>query len=269
MQTEQQTLSNQTKKTSGGVKKEKKAIKKENVPEIVNVEQVLEVKAPAPVAIVQQQVEPTPIVEKTNEVVIVQELEFNNVIEYLNNDSDKLIELSKYFKDNTLSKDERTKFESTFKKLSKAYSTLQQSYNEYLSKQVSSLEKNYGNKSGGVKKQTDKEKSAIHKKYPVHPFLLAFMKLEPNTLVSRSDALTAITGYVKQEKIGNPDIIVENDKMKFKLIGDLKILFDAIEQVMKTKNLLQNTVMPTEIKYTQIMEYMTHCFIKNEEVAQV
>lgn len=263
MQTEQQTL---TKKTSTGVKKDKKQTKpKENVPE-VKVEQVLENK-PSIIAVVeeQSQVVSEPISEKTNEVVVLQELEFNNVIDYLNTASDKFIEYSKYFKDNSLSKDERGKIEASFKKLNKAYSTIQQTYYEYLSKQVSSLEKNSGNKSGGAKKQTDKEKSAIHKKHPVHPFLLTFMKLEPNTLVSRSDALSAITGYVKQEKVANPDIIVANDKMKFKLIGDLHPLFVGIEQVMKSKNLNQNIVMPTEIKYTQIMEYMTHCFIKAEE----
>jgi hypothetical protein len=265
MQAEQQTVTNQTKKTSSGVKKEKKTTSKakETTPE-VNVEQVLENKTPVTASVVQQ-AQSEPVVEKIGEVAVVQELEFNNVIDYLNTASDRLLEFSKYFKDNTLSKDERGRLEASFKKFSKANSALQQAYYEYLSKQVSSLEKNSGNKSGGAKKQTDKEKSAIHKKHPVHPFLLTFMKLEPSTLVSRSDALSAITGYVKQEKVTNPDIIVANDKMKFKLIGELKPLFTGIEQVMKSKNLLQDTVMPTEIKYTQIMEYMTHCFIKQEE----
>lgn len=262
MQTEQQTVTSQPKKTSSGVKKEKKVIKAKETD--VTVDQVLEVKPQIqetkPVVIEQ------PVVsEKSDDVVVVQDLEFNVVIDYLNNASDKLVEFSKYFKDNTLSKDERLKLENGFKKFSKANSALQQSYYEYLSKQVSSLEKNSGNKSGGVKKVTDKEKSAIHKKHNVHPFLLKFMNLEPNTLVSRSDALTAITGYVKHEKITNPDIIVTNDKMKFKLIGDLKPLFDGIEGVMNTKNILKGASMPTEIKYTQIMEYMTHCFIKHEE----
>jgi hypothetical protein len=95
------------------------------------------------------------------------------------------------------------------------------------------------------------------------------MNLEQGTLVSRSDALTAITGYVKQEKEKNPDIILESDKRSFKLIGDLKVLFDGIQQVMESKNLLENKQMPTEIKYTQIMEYMTHCFIKHDDISTV
>ena len=271
MQTEQQNVSTQSKKTQPSVKKVKKQISKgKSTDPEVTIEKTLEESQ----SITQQTETSKPETSKPEVTLettdaIIQDMEFNNVLEYLNTVGDKLVEYSKYFKDNTLSKEERGKMENSFKKFTKATNTIQQAYNEYLSKQISVLEKNSGNKSGGVKKVTDKEKSAIHKKHVVQPFLLNFMKLEPNTLVSRSDALTAITGYVKQEKIKNPDIIVDNDKMKFKLIGDLKLLFDGIESVMKGKNLLTETKMPTEIKYTQIMEYMTHCFIKQEEVTTV
>ena len=270
MQSEQQNVTNQSKKTSTGVKKEKKQISKTKESE-VTVEKVLEEKP-----VVTQQTETVKTTTQTttqtvdsNTEATIQDVEFNGILEYLNVAGDKLVEFSKYFKDNNLSKDERLKMENSFKKFTKSTSTLQMAYYEYLSKQISSLEKNSGNKSGGTKKVTDKEKSAIHKKHVVQPFLLNFMKLEPNTLVSRSDALTAITGYVKSEKIKNPDIIVDNDKMKFKLIGDLKPLFEGIEGVMKAKNLLTNNPMPSQIKYTQIMEFMTHCFIKQEETTVV
>lgn len=267
MQTEQQNVTSQTKKPSSGVKKGKSTTPSKVKETEPIVEQVLEKK------VIEQVVETSSNVQSettiTDNNVTIQEVELNNILEYLNVASDRLLDFSKYFKDNILSKDERSKLETSFKKFSKANSSLQQTYYEYLSKQVSSLEKNSGNKSGGNKKVTDKDKSAIHKKHQVHPFLLEFMKREQNTLVSRSEALTAITSYVKQEKIKNPSIIVENDKMKFKLIGDLKPLFDGIEKVMKTKNLLNEKVMPIEIKYTQIMEYMTHCFIKAEPPAVV
>ena len=266
MQTEQQNVTSQNKKTSSGVKKGKSTTPSKEKETGPIVEQVLE-------KIIEQVVETPSNVQSettiTDNNVIIQEVELNNILEYLNFASDKLLDFSKYFKDNILSKDERSKLETSFKKFSKANSSLQQTYYEYLSKQVSSLEKNSGNKSGGNKKVTDKDKSAIHKKHQVHPFLLEFMKREQNSLVSRSEALTAITSYVKQEKIKNPNIIVENDKMKFKLIGDLKPLFDGIEKIMKTKNLFNDKVMPTEIKYTQIMEYMTHCFIKAEPLLPV
>jgi hypothetical protein len=169
-------------------------------------------------------------------------------------------------KDTQLSKDDRSKTELSLKKFQKSFTTLQFSYYDQLSKQVSSLEKNSGNKLHGKTKIQDKEKTAIHKKLPVHPFLLKFMNLEEGTLVSRSDALSAITGYVKQEKEkNNQEIVVNTDKRSFKLIGDLKILFDGIENVMKSKNLLDGKQFPSEIKYTQIMQYMTHCFIKTDD----
>jgi hypothetical protein len=279
MQTEQQVNTTQTKKsTSSGVKKEKKLKSKtsdsEQQPEQVSkpVEPIVE-KVVKPVlmetksAPVVQLKETTPEVEenKSTDEVVLQELDFSSVVEFINTTSDRLLEYSKYFKDSTLSKDERGKVETLFKKFQKSCNALQNSYYDHLSRQVSTLEKSSGSKSSGMKKVQDKEKSAIHKKLQVHPFLLNFMKLEQGTLVSRSDALTAITGFVKLEKEKNPDIIVATDKRSFKLIGELKILFNGIEQIMKSKNLLDGKQMPTEIKYTQIMQYMTHCFIKTDE----
>lgn len=263
MQTDQQLSTTQPKKTPSGAKKEKKPVK-------VSKTDIVQEQMNSPV--IEQTSTPTasiPVMTETQEnivteTIVTQESDINSMIEYINNVSDKLTEMTKYFKDNIILKDERNKLEVSFKKFNKSTSFFQNGYTEYLSKQVSLLEKNSGNKSTSVKKVTDKGKAAIHKKLNVHPFLLSFMKLEPNTLVSRSDALTAITGYVKVEKLNNPDIILSNDKKTFKLIGDLKPLFDGIENVMKSKNLLTDTQMPTAIKYTQIMQYMTHCFIKDE-----
>lgn len=253
MQSEQQTT--QTKKSTTASKVKKQSTKPKSTENVEEVNQQQE-------QVVDEQ--PVTEVKSSDEQVVIQELELSTVLEFINTTSDKLVEIVKYFKDNTLSKEERTKVESGLRKFQKSSLTLQQSYSDYLSKQVSVLEKSSGSKSGGVKKVTDKEKSAIHKKLTVQPFLLNFMKLEPSTLVSRSDALTAITGFVKQEKLKNPDIIVENDKRSFKLIGELKTLFDGIGNIMKSKNLIDAT--PTQIKYTQIMQYMTHCFIKDEPV---
>ena len=273
MQSEQQVNTTKTKKSTG-VKKEKKQTSKnteteqqsEQVSQSVEsvVEQVVQL---VPQVQVQLQVQEPVQVEqnKSTDEVVLQELDLSTVVEFINTTSDRLLEYAKYFKDSTLSKDERGKVETSFKKFQKSYNTVQSAYYDHLSRQVSTLEKTSGSKSGGVKKVQDKEKSAIHKKLPVHPFLLNFMKLDQGVLVSRSDALTAITGFVKQEKEKNPDIIVESDKRSFKLIGELKVLFNGIEQIMKSKNLLDGKQMPTEIKYTQIMQYMTHCFIKSDD----
>lgn len=265
MQTEQQTPKTKKSTTSSGVKKEKKP---KDVAENASSE-VQSVKETAPAVqkqetVVEKTVTEVQASEEAN--VVVQEIEFNSMVEYLNNVADKIAEMTKYFKDNVLSKDERSKVESSFKKLNKSTSLIQTGYTDYLNKQVALLEKHSGSKSGGVKKVTDKEKSAIHKKLNVQPFLLKFMKLPENTLVSRSEALSAITGYVGVEKEkNNLDIIVPNNKRYFKLNGELKPLFESIEKVMKSKNLLVNEAMPTEIKYTEIMKYMTHCFVKADE----
>jgi hypothetical protein len=305
MQSEQQVNTIQTQpKKSTGPKKEKKSnskntnTDKQSVDEVVEklsveplIEQlVVELKPSVQEPSVQEhseqehsEQEPISIEQnKSHDEVFIQEIEFSSVLDFINSSSDKLTEFSKYFKDNALSKDERGKIEISFKKFQKSYNIVQTSYYDHLSRQVSILEKSSGNKSNGHKKIQDKEKSAIHKKLPVHSFLLNFMKIDEGTLVSRSEALTAITGFVKKEKEINPDIIVENDKRSFKLIGELKILFNGIEQVMRSKNLLNKSVsdedmssetnyvkMPTEIKYTQIMQYMTHCFIKSDETTIV
>ena len=268
MQTEQ--LNTQTKKTSI-VKKDKKPKSKTTETEQLSqqTENVVSVEHVVQPSVVTQVQEPVVEVEKPLDDVVLLETDFSSMVESLNTFSDRFLEFTKSVKDSDFSKEERGKFETSLKRLQKSFSLLQTSYYDRLSRQVSSLEKNSGHKSGGVKKVQDKEKSAIHKKLAVHPFLLNFMKLEQGTLVSRSDALSAITGYVKNEKEKNPDIIVEADKRSFKLLGELKVLFDGIEQVMHSKNLLEGKQMPSEIKYTQIMEYMTHCFVKTDDTTVV
>ena len=207
------------------------------------------------------------VTEPSTVSVVLQDMDL--FVDFMNVTSDKFTEFSKFFKESSFTKDERNKVDTGFKRLFKAVTVFQNSYLDNLSKQVSSLEKSSGHKTGSVKKVQSKEKSAIHKKLNVQPFLLKFMGLEPGTTVSRSDALTSITGYVAKEKLTNPNIIVENDKRSFKLIGDLKGLFNGIEGVMKSKGLLETTQFPTQIKYTQIMQYMTHCFIKTDNVTVV
>jgi len=282
MQSEQQVNTTQTKKSTG-VKKDKK-LKTKNTESDQQSDQVVEQVSSKVEPMVEQTVnenksmvlESIQVVQesgsveqiKSSDEVVLQELDFTTVVDFINSTSDKLLEYSKYFKDSTLSKDERGKVETSFKKFQKSYNIVQNAYYDHLSRQVSTLEKSSGSKSGGTKKVQDKEKSAIHKKLAVHPFLLNFMKLDQGTSVSRSEALSAITGFVKQEKITNPEIIVTNDKRSFKLIGDLKVLFDGIEKIMISKN-LNIEPMPTQIKYTQIMQYMTHCFVKPDDVTVV
>lgn len=260
MQVEQQ-VNKKTVSKKGG----KSTKKNEAVVEEVQVAAPVEVSAPAVVAVeapvqVQAPVEEV-VQESAPQVVETTESSFQVVFDALNAMSEELSDKSKLFKEENMDRETRTKFESAFNKFNKSYGQFTKSYNEALLRQLNAAEKN-GSKSSAKKTIVDKDKIAIHKKHNVHDFLLTFMKLPAGTQISRAEALTAITGFVKEQKVSNPDIIVADDKKSFKIIGDLKLLFDGIEKQMSSVGALKKP-MPTQIKYTDIMTYMTHCFVKN------
>jgi hypothetical protein len=69
------------------------------------------------------------------------------------------------------------------------------------------------------------------------------MKLENTQVkkVSKVHIILAINNYIKKEKANNnPDIFVEGDDRRFRLIGDLKILFDFIKKQMILRGHLEN-----------------------------
>ncbi len=190
------------------------------------------------------------------------------LLEQFNDLSDKLTDFTKNMRNITFSnKDVRNKFESVFKKFFKASSQLTVTYPEIISKQLTVAEKSSHGKSS-VKKTANKDKSAVNKKLAVEDNLLTFMGLEKGTLVSRAEALQAITGYVKSVKeTGNPDIKVEGNNRAFKLIGKLGPLFKGIEKTMLERgDLKKGEIVPDKITYIQIMKYMTYCFKKTTVV---
>ena len=206
----------------------------------------------------------TPTEEPTTENTEVS----TQLLEQFNDLSDKLTDFTKNMRNITFSnKDVRNKFESVFKKFFKASSQLTITYPEIISKQLSVAEKSSHGKSS-VKKTTNKDKSAVNKKLAVEDNLLTFMGLEKGTLVSRAEALQAITGYVKSVKeTGNPDIKVEGNNRAFKLIGKLGPLFKGIEKTMIERgDLKKGEIVPDKITYIQIMKYMTYCFKKTTVV---
>ena len=143
-------------------------------------------------------------------------------------------------------------------------------YPEVVSKQLSVAEKlSHGRSSS--KKTGNKEKSAVNKKLHVDENLLTFMGLESGTMVSRAEALQAITGYVKTLKeSGNSDIKVEGNNRAFKIVGKLQTLFAGIEKVMLERgDLKKGEIIPDKITYIQIMKYMTYCFKKSDKVLTV
>jgi hypothetical protein len=189
------------------------------------------------------------------------------LLEQFNDLSDKFTDFAKNMRNIDFgNKDFRTKFDATFRKFSKASSQLMLTYPEVVSKQLSVAEKlSHGRSSS--KKTANKEKSAVNKKLPVDDNLLTFMGLDSGTMVSRAEALQAITGYVKSLKeSGNSDIKVEGNNRAFKIVGKLQTLFKGIEKVMVERgDLKKGESMPDKITYIQIMKYMTYCFKKSDK----
>ena len=209
----------------------------------------------------------TPVEESTATTTENTEVS-TQLLEQFNDLSDKLTDFTKNMRNITFSnKDVRSKFETVFKKFFKASSQLTVTYPEIISKQLTVAEKSSHGKSS-VKKATNKDKSAVNKKLAVEDNLLVFMGLEKGTLVSRAEALQAITGYVKSVKeTGNPEIKVEGNNRAFKLIGKLAPLFKGIEKTMLERgDLKKGDIMPDKITYIQIMKYMTYCFKKTTVV---
>ncbi len=222
----------------------------------------------APATPVVEVVAPTsttaPVEESTTPAITESDEASKQLLDQFNDMSDKLTEFTKNMRNITFTnKDVRNKFETVFKKFFKASSQLTITYPEIISKQLSIAEKTSHGKSA-VKKTANKDKSAVNKKLAVEDNLLVFMGLEKGTLVSRAEALQAITGYVKSVKeTGNPDIKVEGNNRAFKIIGKLQPLFKGIEKTMLERgDLKKGETIPDKITYIQIMKYMTYCFKK-------
>jgi len=160
----------------------------------------------------------------------------------------------------------RTRFDAIFRRFSKASAQLSITYPELVSKELLSAEKNSKGKSSTKKTTANKDNAAVNKKLPVDDILLSFMGLPASTQVSRSDALKAITGYVKTAKqTGTVDVKVEGNNRAFKIAGKLQPLFKGIEKLMLEKgDLKKGETVPDKITYIQIMKYMSYCFKKVE-----
>jgi hypothetical protein len=203
----------------------------------------------------------------SEDVVVVQEFDMNQSVEEFNLLCDKLSEFAKAMKDYSLAqKEQRSKVDQLMKKFKKVSTSVDSAFVDLCFKQISVSEKHGGSKSSAPKKVLDKSKSAVHKKQPTRDVLLKFMGLEAGTQVSRAEALNAINSFVREEKEKkNPEIFVEGDNKAFRIIGKLKPLFDGIGEVMKSKGKAEPV--PQQIYFTQIMGYMSHCFLSAEEAS--
>jgi len=94
-----------------------------------------------------------------------------------------------------------------------------------------------------------------------------FMKLQNTEVIkiSKKDIFRKINYFVMKEKqSNNPDIKVYGDNRRFRLIGNLKILFNFIKHQMILRGNLENPEeFPEHIAYTDIFKYIKYCFSQN------
>jgi len=161
-----------------------------------------------------------------------------------------------------VSKESITQITKVMNKATKLFANIQISNNDFLTKETASSLKTKDAKAKKPKKIVNKENFAINKENETYPEVLSFMKLDENTNVSKAQILQKINSVVKKEKTeNNPDIFFEGDNRRFKLIGDLKILFEFIKkQMIKRGDLGNSDEFPKDLAYTQIMKYLKYCF---------
>jgi hypothetical protein len=108
-----------------------------------------------------------------------------------------------------------------------------------------------------------KNRPIIYEEVP-YKEIFAFMKLEYTdvTKISKNDILKQIIAFVNKEKhANNPYIFVEGDCTRFRLIGDLKTLFDFIKKQMILRGDLENPEeFPEHTSYFEILKYLKYCF---------
>jgi hypothetical protein len=110
-------------------------------------------------------------------------------------------------------------------------------------------------------------KSPIKNFKNVYIDVFIFMKLQNTEVIkiSKIDIFKEIIYFVRKEKqSNNPDIFVHGDNRRFRLIGNLKILFNFFKHQMITRGDLENSEdFPEHIAYTDIFKYIKYCFSQN------
>ena len=115
-------------------------------------------------------------------------------------------------------------------------------------------------------KSTTKKPSHVTTPSETYDFILNFMKLpltsnnaegvSEKTKVSKADIMGRICDYVRDNKLQ-----LETDKKTFAITGDLDGLFSKIKENMKQRGKLTPEIEASkEVKYTQLMTFLTHCF---------
>jgi hypothetical protein len=151
-------------------------------------------------------------------------------------------------------------------KIDKLHTVFRTTSQDIFSKELLSSIKSNGQKKKNPKKTVDKDKCAINLVYPSFKEVLKFLNLPDGTEISRRNLIQGINAFVKKEKTeNNPDIYVEGDNRSFRLIGELKVLFEfARKQMILRGDSDEDTPLPEKIGYTGIMKYLKY-FLKEVE----
>ena len=161
-------------------------------------------------------------------------------------------------KDFQLSKEFVTYVSKQLKQTNKLIGKMNDNYTDLLLKEsLPSIKKNEKQK-----KQSDKSKHNVNIPKKTFNEVLKFMKLEPDTLVSIADVQRAINGFVREQKqAGNQNIMVEGNNNKFKIIDELKDLFNFFEKQIKSGNYKGKIPeIKEEMSYSDIFSYTKFCF---------
>ena len=105
------------------------------------------------------------------------------------------------------------------------------------------------------------EKYTNKEKYTYKEVLL-FMKLEntETTKITLYELLNSILKFL-QKSAGNPDTFILGDNKRFRLTGDLKILFDFIKKQIIKRDKLEDLEIFNEdiIRYIDLNKYIKYC----------
>ena len=234
--------------TSASVeKKTKKATKKASSKKEVKMEKVAESVSEPVVA------EPEPVVNEMSVDAPVQEnsTEYNNEFYSMMDKTismfNELNEISK--KLDIIDEKQIKSFIIEKKKMDKAINTFEITYLESLASAYKVAKKASSKKS--AKKSSDPSnpgsEPAVKKPLECESCLHEFMgKSDSSELISRNQAYTSVTDFVKTEKKSNPEKIsanLDNDK-EFRVYGKLKTFLDSVGKIIN-KNM---TLIQSEIK---------------------
>lgn len=193
---------------------------------------------------------------------------FNNLpIESLTYAIEKLQKLTLLINNKNIikKKGDLEKIDILIKNLEKSYSSFNDISRRCLIDSYGQNKKTFLEIKKNKKLLKNKENSHVNKKRLANDFTITFMNLEKeNNMVSTADILRSFSNFIKEEKNNkNKDIFVykednQIDNKSFKLVGNMKILFENIEKESKKRNI--ELTIPEVLTYNNLFTYIKYMF---------